>query len=158
MGPIFPQLSGLEAWMGWIWALCQLLSTQRRYVFILLLFALCLLAFSFPHVGSALAMPPTFSILSIYLQACRQHASKPSKEASDPGPRNPIVIRRRPSIPHWPPFHFHHIAFHIDLHRRSKSTFNARHLARLTELSRMAGFTGTILPGIQLRAEMGCGR
>ncbi len=49
------------------------------------------------------------------------------------------------------------IAIHIDIYRRSKSRFNARHLARLTELSRMAGFTGTILPGIRLRAEMSIG-
>ncbi len=49
------------------------------------------------------------------------------------------------------------IAVQIDIYRRSKLRFNAQHLARLTKLSRMAGFTGTILPGIRLRAEMSIG-
>ncbi|KAF9017025.1 hypothetical protein BDZ89DRAFT_1094376 [Hymenopellis radicata] len=43
------------------------------------------------------------------------------------------------------------LAFHIDVYRQSRARFNARHLKRLTDVSEMVGFTGTIVPGVHLK-------
>jgi hypothetical protein len=47
------------------------------------------------------------------------------------------------------------LAHQVALHRSERGRFNAHHLRRLTEISQLSGFTGTIVPGVSIDSGSG---
>jgi hypothetical protein len=47
------------------------------------------------------------------------------------------------------------LAHQIALHRNTRGRFNSRHLKRLHDISKLAGFCGIIAPGVSINTSLG---